>query len=108
MYDVRSDRVRQTLTLAVPKATGTPGRYAGCLGLWRSSSGRGWAIARVILSIDGEYYRIETDVPMSNFSSRLAGFSWQRLVGKSACGGWQVSRKGRTPKTKSAIRLGGP
>ena len=92
---------RQTLTLVVPKTTGTQGDTLVAWGL-AILAGEALGDARVILSNEGQNYRIESTVPYGQVEHRLEGFSWQRL-GRARLRWLASKQKGRTPKDEVAL-----
>ena len=86
---------RRTLTLVVPKTTGTPGDTLMGWGLAILTS-EAFGDPRVTLSDQGQSFLIETSVPLTQVEQRLAGFSWKQL-GRSALRWLSSQQKGRMP-----------
>jgi hypothetical protein len=93
----------RTLTLSVPKATGTAGDtlVAWGLAIFTSEVLSG---ARVVLSDAGEHFLIETPVSLQAVETRLAAFSWEERLSRSRLLWLASTEKGRLPKSEAPFR----
>lgn len=93
---------RQTLTLMVPKTTGTPGDTLVAWGL-AIFVYEALADQRVVLSDRGTHFLVETSVPYERLENVSETFSWQQRLALSRLLWLASAQKGRTPQRDSMV-----